>query len=72
MKPDLSVLKEAWPHPFVARHDVRKFSRTYDGRTIANYDSKGIGPKGRIIIGRETCYPVEELIEWLEARSTKV
>ena len=71
-RPDLSPLKEAWKRPYVARHDVKEFSQNcFSGRTLANHDALGTGPKERVIIGRETAYPVDSLIEWIEARSTK-
>lgn len=34
-------------------------------KTLANADSKGTGPEGRIFVGRRVCYPVPSFIQWL-------
>jgi len=36
---------------------------------LANLDSAGKGPAGRIRCGRRVAYPVNEFIKWLAARS---
>ena len=62
-------LAENWPSAFVAREKVSEFSGgVLHPRTLANLDSLGKGPKGRVRIGRKVAYPVENLIKWLEAR----
>ena len=67
---DLSAYAEAWVAPFVERQQVKSFSGgLLDPRTMANLDSAGIGPAGRIKIGRKVIYPVQELITWLEQRA---
>lgn len=38
-------------------------------RTCANEDSKGTGPKEKIMCGRVVGYPRAALIAWLRARS---
>lgn len=38
-------------------------------KSMASIDSAGIGPKGRISVGRKVAYPVASLITWLELRS---
>lgn len=69
-KPDLSILAARWPSPFVAREKVGDFSGgIITPKTMANMDSNGEGPKGRITCGRKVAYPVAELIAWLESRS---
>ena len=69
-KLDFSGLIEAWPSPLVAREKVDEFSGfVLNARTLANYDSRGTGPKGRIKIGRKICYPVASLVEWMRERA---
>jgi len=67
---DLSSLAKAWPSAIVARSEVAKFSGGAIGaRRLANLDSQGLGPRGRMRLGRRVCYRVSELIDWLEARA---
>ncbi len=69
-KIDLSELGEAWGAPFVARNQVKKFSGGMVTQgSMAVFDSKGTGPEGRFIVNRKTCYPVPELIAWLESKA---
>ncbi len=69
-KVDLSVLGEAWGSPFVARNQVNKFSGgMVSPGSLAVFDSRGTGPVGRFIVNRKTCYPVPELIAWLESKA---
>ena len=68
---DLSSLRKSWPSPFVARQEIKNFSGGItSAKYIANLDSQGLGPPGRIKIGRKVAYPIDNLIEWLESRST--
>ena len=72
-KIDLSSLAEKWPSPYVARKAISKFSGgTITPGYISNLDSQGMGPIGRIQIGRQIVYPVESLIRWLEYRAKAV
>lgn len=69
----LSSLADKWPSSFVAREKVGEFSGgILNPRTMANLDSLGIGPKGRIRISRKIAYKVEELCRWLESRSEEL
>ena len=72
-KPDFSELLKHWPAPYVARtneHLVRFGGGMLpDARTMANLDSEGKGPEGRVRIGRKVAYPVVNLVKWLEARA---
>ena len=69
-KIDLSILAAKWSSPLVARERVDEFSGgIVTPKTMANLDSLGEGPKGRITVGRKVAYPVDELISWLEARA---
>lgn len=70
MQNHFSSLAEKWPSSFVARDKVSEFSGgIINPRTIANHDCKGTGPAGRFRVGRKIAYPVQSLVEWLEARS---
>jgi len=73
LKPDFSKLSEKWPSSLVARQEISKFSGgILTPHTIANHDSLGTGPAGRVTIGRKVAYPVDSLIAWLESRATRV
>ena len=66
-------LKESWSSSFVAREKVGIFSGgILHPRTLANLDSKGEGPRGRIRINRKIAYPVDSLIAYLEEHSEVV
>ena len=71
--PDFSKLFEKWPSPLVARPEVSRFSGgILNSKTMANHDSNGTGPAGRVKIGRKVAYPVDSLIAWLESRATRL
>ncbi len=62
-----------WPSSMVARTEVERFTGgIISEKYIANLDSAGKGPIGRIRVGRKIAYPVTEFIAWLEGRSTIV
>lgn len=62
-------LKAKWPSAIVARTKVEEFSGgLLKSRSMANADSKGEGPEGRIKMGNLVAYPVDSLIEWMESR----
>jgi hypothetical protein len=68
-QPALKSLAEKWPSSFVARSEVSKFSGgILHPRTLANLDSQGGGPTGRVKIGNKVAYPVAELIRFLERK----
>ena len=70
MKRDFSELAENWPSPIVARKEISRFSGgLLHPRTMANLDSKGEGPKGRIKMGRTVGYFVDSLIDFMNARA---
>lgn len=72
-RPDFSSLAKRWPAPFVARQEVEKFSGGIISiKYLANLDCQGLGPKGRVKVGRKIAYPVNEFVSWLEARSIVV
>ena len=69
-KPDFSNLSRNWPSPLLARDQVERFTGgTVTQKYIANLDSRGLGPSGRVRIGRKVVYPVVEFISWLERRA---
>jgi hypothetical protein len=71
MKPDLSGLKNRWPSGVVARTQIPTFTGgAMSEKYVANLDSQGAGPDGRFKIGRKVVYPIDNLIRWLEARSS--
>ena len=64
-----AVLEDSWPSPFVARGQIEKFSGgLINARTLANLDSQGRGPEGRVKVGRKVAYPVKSVISWLESK----
>ena len=66
-------LAEKWPSAWVARTEAKEFSGGLIGeKYLANLDSQGRGPAGRIRCGRRIAYPVPEFIKWLEARSAVI
>jgi len=68
---DLQKLKERWPSSIVSRAKVGEFSGgILNPKSLANADSAGVGPAGRIRIGRLVAYDIDQLILWMESRST--
>lgn len=71
-KSELFMLSKKWPSAFVARRRIFDFTGgIIDGRTVANLDSLGKGPPGRVRIGKIVAYDVLQFISWLEARAVK-
>jgi len=71
--PSFQLMADKWPSPFVARQEVERFTGgIVNPKYIANLDSQGLGPEGRIRVGRKIAYPVIEFIKWLEERSEVV
>jgi len=65
-----SELAAKWPSAFVARTESEKFTGGLIGeKYLANLDSAGKGPAGRIRCGRKVIYPVDEFVKWLANRS---
>lgn len=66
-------MAERWPSAWVARTEIERFcGGVIREKYIANLDSAGKGPPGRVRCGRKIVYPVAGLVAWLEARSTAV
>ena len=69
-RPDLSALADSWQSPLIARDNVERFTGgIITQKYIANLDSRGLGPKGRVKIGRKIAYPVKQFLTWLESRA---
>ena len=67
------VFVSKWPSPFVARTEISAFTGgIISEKYLANLDSAGKGPAGRVRIGRKIAYPVSELIIWLEGRENSI
>ncbi|OPZ66671.1 MAG: hypothetical protein BWY84_00054 [Candidatus Aerophobetes bacterium ADurb.Bin490] len=66
-------LADKWPSAFVARTEAEKFTGGLIGeKYLANLDSAGKGPAGRIRCGRKIVYPVSNFIQWLAERSEEI
>jgi phage terminase Nu1 subunit (DNA packaging protein) len=66
-------IKDKHKTPYIKRsqlHDLTGCIIT--AKTMAALDCRGQGIKERIVIGRETAYSVDALIEWLENNTERV
>lgn len=73
MNATFQELAAKWPSAIVARTEIARFTGgAMSERYLANLDSAGKGPSGRVRIGRKIAYPVGELVKWLEGRSSIV
>jgi len=62
-----------WPSSVVSRSEVPRFTGgLMTIKYIQNLDSAGLGPAGRVRVGRKIVYPVDAFIEWLELRSSAI
>jgi hypothetical protein len=71
---NFKALVDAWPAPLVARSQKQldRFSGgLLNAKTLANHDSLGTGPKGKVRIGNKVAYPKLALAEWLKERFEK-
>lgn len=60
---------ERWTSSIVPRNGIDQFTGgVYSPGYLANCDSQGIGPEGSFYIGRQKCYPVDSLVDWLISR----
>ena len=58
--------------PFPTREEAAEKIRIYSARTLANLDSQGRGPAGRMKIATKVCYPKDELVMWYAAQAKKL
>lgn len=61
-----------WPSTHVARSKVAEFSGgLLHHRTMANLDSLGQGPTGRVRLGRSVGYEKHALVDWMWSRTVQ-
>lgn len=59
---------EKWPSTVVARCEIKQFTGgALSRKTLSKYDTEGNGPRGKFILGRRVCYPINQLIEWIKS-----
>lgn len=69
-KADLSFLADKWPSDIVYREDIMTFTGgVFSTATMANLDSQGKGPQGRIRVNKKQAYRIWPLIRWMEDMS---
>jgi len=67
----IEKLSESWAPPVVARSSISEFTGgALQPGTLANFDSKGIGPDGAFLMAGKIVYPKHELVRWLKDRSS--
>jgi len=49
---------------FPTREEVSERIRIFKPRSLANLDSKGRGPAGRLVFAGKVCYPRDQVILW--------
>ena len=65
----IQACADAWPSKIVARSKIAEFTGgVITAGSLANLDSQGLGVPGSFLIGRQTCYPVENVVAWLIER----
>ena len=63
-------MADNWPSEIIARTEIKVFTGgLITSGYIANLDSRGKGPLGRIRSGRKTGYQKRQLVQWLRERS---
>ena len=68
----IQLAGEKWSSTFVPRSQVPKFTGgLFTVGTMANADCADVGPKGGFRVGRQWCYPVDELVSWLIGKLEK-
>lgn len=59
-----------WPSEFVARKKVDVFTGgMLNGKTVANFESRGEGPPEKFKLGRLAGYPKASFTEWLKEKA---
>ena len=55
---------------YIPRKSVKQFTNgLYSPRYMANLDCRGLGPRGRVSIGGQVCYPLDSFNQWLQERT---
>ena len=64
-------MADNWPSEIIARTEIKVFTGgLITPGYIANLDSRGEGPLGRIRSGRKTGYQKKQFVQWLRERSS--
>ena len=65
----LEALRAKWDSAIVARSHFDRFSGyAMSGKTIANLEVEGKGPKGKFFVGGKAAYSVDDALEFLRSR----
>lgn len=64
----LANLKNSLPEVFSRKEAAKLTGGLISPRFLANLDSSGLGPKGRVRFGRKIGYEREAFIAWLSER----
>lgn len=66
-------MADRWPSSMVSRTEIERFTGgIVSEKYLANLDSAGKGPAGRVRVGRKIAYSVSEVVKWLESRSVVI
>lgn len=66
----VDMLENAWPELVVYRRDcVKASSGAITRKYLANLDSQGKGPDGKVILNGKACYPASNFFHWLRGRT---
>lgn len=62
-----------WKSTWVARKAISDFTGgLISSGHMANMDALHQGPRGAIRVGRDVAYPIDDLIFWLDSKTTPV
>ena len=65
----LESLRAKWDSAIVARSHFDRFSGyAVSGKTIANLEIEGKGPKGKFYVGGKAAYGIDDALEFLRLR----
>ena len=65
----LNALESKWSSTIVPRERFSEFTGgLLHPRTLANYDSRGEGPAGKMKCGNKVVYSLDSAIDWLRNR----
>lgn len=65
----LAELRQKWPSTFVARAHFDKFSGyTITGKTLANLEVEGRGPRNKFFVGGKAAYSIDDALDFLRGR----
>lgn len=65
----LDDLRGKWNSTIVARSHFDRFSGyAITGKTLANLEAQGFGPKNKFFVGGKAAYSVDDALEFLRSR----